>query len=241
MIRSDPGGRHASRAWPVVAATGRAARPPPSPAARPRSTRSTRRPTGCSGTGKWQKASTEFERLVFEFPPGDPRIVRTHFLMGECLPGERRPPPGGPRIPDRLGSHARTTRWRRKRCCGRGTRSPSCGGGRNWIRPTARRPRRPGRNCSAGIPMRRWCHGCGSGWPGWTKRSRRRTSRTRCSTSGSRPGIRRSSTSRDLLRTYPHTRVAPEAAVKLVETYQALGYAEEQNEKCEYARQNFPG
>jgi outer membrane protein assembly factor BamD len=45
---------------------------------------------------------------------------------------------------------------------------------------------------------------------------------------------------RDLLATYPRSNVAPEALVRLVESYQAIGYAEEVTETCGYFRQNHP-
>jgi outer membrane protein assembly factor BamD len=45
---------------------------------------------------------------------------------------------------------------------------------------------------------------------------------------------------RDLLASYPRATVAPEALVRLVEAYQAIGYTEEVRETCGYFRQNHP-
>jgi outer membrane assembly lipoprotein YfiO len=35
--------------------------------------------------GKWGEAQTRLERVVLEFAPGDPRIARAHFYLGEAL------------------------------------------------------------------------------------------------------------------------------------------------------------
>jgi outer membrane protein assembly factor BamD len=35
--------------------------------------------------GKWGEAQTRLERVVLEFAPGDPRIARAHFYLGESL------------------------------------------------------------------------------------------------------------------------------------------------------------
>jgi outer membrane protein assembly factor BamD len=45
---------------------------------------------------------------------------------------------------------------------------------------------------------------------------------------------------RDLLATYPRANVAPQALVKLVEAYDAIGYTEEVKETCGYFRTNHP-
>jgi outer membrane protein assembly factor BamD len=45
---------------------------------------------------------------------------------------------------------------------------------------------------------------------------------------------------RDMLATYPRANVAPDALVKLIEAYHAIGYAEEEKETCGYFRQNHP-
>ena len=45
---------------------------------------------------------------------------------------------------------------------------------------------------------------------------------------------------RDLLATYPRSTLAPQALVRLVEAYQAIGYTEEVKETCGYFRTNHP-
>lgn len=45
---------------------------------------------------------------------------------------------------------------------------------------------------------------------------------------------------RDLLATYPRAVVAPQALVKLIEAYKAIGYTEEVKETCGYFRTNHP-
>ena len=35
--------------------------------------------------GKWRDVSKLVDRLLLEFPPGDPRIARAHFYLGEAL------------------------------------------------------------------------------------------------------------------------------------------------------------
>jgi outer membrane protein assembly factor BamD len=45
---------------------------------------------------------------------------------------------------------------------------------------------------------------------------------------------------RDLLATYPRSPVAPQALVRLIEAYQAIGYTEEVKETCTYFRTNHP-
>src|SRR5207247_9368295 len=35
--------------------------------------------------GKWGEAEKLLNRAVLEFPPGDPRVARAHFYLGEAL------------------------------------------------------------------------------------------------------------------------------------------------------------
>ena len=190
--------------------------------------------------GHWQKAATELERLVFEFPPGDPRIVRTHFLMGECYlasgdhleaarefrivsdrtPNDALAPEGLMRAGDAFAEL-----WKRPEL------DPSYGQTAlaTWQEILSRYPD------AAVVP-----------------RVRERIARLQeqFAAKDFKNGMfyfrLKAYDSAiiyfsELLRNYPGTSVAPDAAVKLIETYRALGYIEEQNEKCAYARQNFPG
>lgn len=45
---------------------------------------------------------------------------------------------------------------------------------------------------------------------------------------------------RGIIATYPSSSVVPEAFVKLVESYQAIGYREEREETCTHLRQYYP-
>ncbi|MEO8200930.1 MAG: outer membrane protein assembly factor BamD [Gemmatimonadota bacterium] len=45
---------------------------------------------------------------------------------------------------------------------------------------------------------------------------------------------------RDLLATYPRSTIAPQALLRLIEAYKAIGYTEEVKETCGYFRTNHP-
>lgn len=41
--------------------------------------------------GHWSQAAEDLERLVLEFPPGDHRLTRANFYLGECYMGMKTP------------------------------------------------------------------------------------------------------------------------------------------------------
>ena len=193
------------------------------------------------GNGKWDDAIKYLERVLLEFSPGDSRIPQARYFLGEArfaigshleaarefrrvsdeTPNDRLAPEALLRVARRL---RRSLAPARAGSLLRPDRSGHLPGAAQPVRQLARRPAgRRQRITRAGGALRI------QGVPGGD-----------CSTSSSRPTIRRSSTSRTWSRRIRATSIAPDALVKLVEAYRRLGYQEDVQETCGYLRRFHP-
>ncbi|MGE0353651.1 MAG: outer membrane protein assembly factor BamD [Gemmatimonadales bacterium] len=190
--------------------------------------------------GKWARAATTLERLVFEFPPGDPRVARTHFLIAESyfasndhLRAAREfrkvsdETPTDPLAPEALlrAGDAYADLWKRPEL------DPSYGqtAMAYYQELLNRYP-----NAPAAARARERLAGLQEKFAVKEYKAAMFYFRYKAWDSA----ILYFS---DILLNYRDTRVAPDAAIRLVETYQTLGYVEEQREKCAFIRQYYPG
>jgi outer membrane protein assembly factor BamD len=192
-----------------------------------------------SRQGRWADAEKLLDRALLEFSPGDPRIARTHFLLGEARFAQNRhleaarefrrasdDTPNDPVAPQallRLGD-VYADLWRRPEL------DPSYG-------QTALSTYQELLNRYPGTSA--------------AKRAQQRITELneRFATKAYKAALfyyrLKAYDSailylKDLVATYPRTAVVPEALVKLVEAYRALGYREDVQETCGYIRRFHP-
>ena len=189
--------------------------------------------------GKWDDAEKLLERAVLEFSPGDPRIARAHFLLGEAQFAQNRQleaarefrkasdeTPNDPMAPEallRLGD-VYADLWRRVEL------DPTYG-------QTALSTYQELVNRYAGSDA--------------AKRAQLRITELneRFAAKSYKAAMYYFRLKaydsailylKDLVATYPKTAVVPEALVRLVRAYQALGYREDVQETCDYIRRFHP-
>jgi outer membrane assembly lipoprotein YfiO len=189
--------------------------------------------------GKWSDAEKSLDRALLEFSPGDPRVARAHFYLGEALFAQNRQlesarefrkasdeTPNDPIAPEallRLGD-VYADLWRRPEL------DPTYG---QTALATYQEllNRYPGSNAA--------------------KRGQLRISELneRFATKEYKAALfyfrLKAYDSailylKDLVATYPKATVVPEALVKLVQAYKALGYREDVQETCGYLRRFHP-
>jgi outer membrane protein assembly factor BamD len=189
--------------------------------------------------GKWGDAEKLLNRLVLEFPPGDPRIARAHFYLGEALFGQGRnleaarefrktsdETPNDPLAPEallRLGD-VYADLWRRPEL------DPTYG-------QTALSTYQELLNRYPNSEV--------------AKRAQLRITdlNERFATKAYKAALfyfrLKAYDSailylKDLVATYPKTEIVPDALIKLVQAYKALGYREDVQETCGYIRRFHP-
>jgi outer membrane assembly lipoprotein YfiO len=189
--------------------------------------------------GKWSDAEKLLNRTVLEFSPGDPRIARAHFLLGEALFAQGRhleaarefrkasdETPNHPIAPEallRLGD-VYADLWRRPEL------DPTYG---QTALSTYQElvNRYPGTNAAKRAQLR------------ITELNQRFAYKAyKAALFYLRLKAYDSAILylKDLVATYPKTTVVPEALVKLVRAYKALGYREDVQETCDYIRRFHP-
>lgn len=189
--------------------------------------------------GKWGDAEKSLNRVLLELPPGDSRIPRAHFYLGEALFAQRRQleaarefrktsdeTPNDPLAPEallRLGD-VYADLWRRPEL------DPTYG---QTALSTYQEllNRYPGSEGSKRAQKRiaelnEWFA---------TKEYKAALFYFRLKAYDSAVLYLK-----DLVATYPRTAVVPEALVKLVQAYKALGYREDVQETCGYLRRFHP-
>jgi outer membrane protein assembly factor BamD len=189
--------------------------------------------------GKWSDAEKMLNRAILEFPPGDPRVPRAHFYLGEALFGQGRQleaarefrktsdeTPNDPMAPEallRVGD-VYADLWRRPE-----------------LDPTY------GQTALSTYQelLNRYPGG------GAAKRAEMRIAELneRFAYKAYKAGIfyfrLKAYDSailyfKDLVATYPKAAVVPDALVKLVQAYRALGYREDVQETCGYIQRFHP-
>jgi outer membrane assembly lipoprotein YfiO len=189
--------------------------------------------------GKWGDAEKLLNRLILEFAPGDPRIARAHFYLGESLFAQRRhleaarefrktsdETPNHPLAPQallRLGD-VYADLWRRPEL------DPTYG--QTAISTYQELLNRyPGSDVAARAQQRiaelneRFA----------TKAYKAALFYFRLKAYDSAILYLK-----DLVATYPRAGVVPQALLKLVQAYKALGYREDVQETCGYIRRFHP-
>lgn len=189
--------------------------------------------------GEWAKAGTELERLLLEFAPGDNRIINTHYMLGEIYFVQndhiraarefRRvsdSTSASPLAPDALmrAGDVYADLWRRPEL------DPSYGQTAlaTYEELLNRYPDSP-----AAPKTRERIATLNNNFADKAFKNAMYYLRLKAYDSAILY-------LRDLLATYPRATVAPDALVKLIEAYHAIGYAEEEKETCGYFRQNHP-
>lgn len=190
-------------------------------------------------SGRWDKASTHLEQLLLEYQAGDARIDETHFLLAECYFGQK--------------DHIRAAREFR-RVSDETPNSP--------LAPLAleragdvyadlwRRPELDPTYAQTALATYREVL---NRYPG-TEAARRATDRiadlenefAAKELKNAEFYLRLKAYDsaiiylKDLVASYPRAEVAPDALIKLVRAYQALGYAEDVKETCGYILRFHP-
>lgn len=189
--------------------------------------------------GKWSEAEKLLNRSVLEFSPGDPRVARAHFFLGEALFAQNRhleaarefrkasdETPNDPIAPEallRLGD-VYADLWRRPEL------DPTYG--QTALSTYQELLNRYPESSAA-------------------KRGQLRISELneRFATKAYKAAmfyfrLKAYDSAvlylKDLVATYPKTAVVPQALVKLVQAYKALGYREDVQETCGYIRRFHP-
>jgi outer membrane protein assembly factor BamD len=189
--------------------------------------------------GKWSDAAKLLDRLLLEFAPGDPRIARAHFYLGEALYGQGRhleaarefrkasdETPNDPIAPEallRLGD-VYSDLWRRPEL------DPTYG---QTALATYQEllNRYPGAAAAKRAQMR--MNELNERFAYKTYRSALYYFRLKAYDSAILY-------LKDLVANYPKATVVPEALVKLVQAYKTLGYREDVQETCGYIRRFHP-
>jgi outer membrane assembly lipoprotein YfiO len=189
--------------------------------------------------GKWGDAEKLLDRAVLEFAPGDSRVARAHFYLGEALFG--------------LNRHLEATREFRKAS----DETPN-----DQIAPEALLRlgdvysdlwRRPELDPTYGQTALSTYQELLNRYPGSTAASR---AQLRISELNERFATKAYKAAmfyyrlkaydsavlylKDLVATYPKTGIVPAALVKLVQAYKALGYREDVQETCGYIQRFHP-
>jgi outer membrane protein assembly factor BamD len=184
-------------------------------------------------SGKWSDAATAFERLNLELAPGDPRIPRSHFYLGESYlaRGEQLQAarelrkvsddtPNDPLAPDallRVGD-AYAELWRKPEL------DPTYG---ETARATYQEllNRYPGTDAATKAQQR--IAGLQEKFAYKQYRSAIYYLRLKAYDSAILY-------LKDLVATYPKTSIAPQALISLVRAYRTLGYQEDVKETCDF-------
>ena len=189
--------------------------------------------------GRWSKAATLFERVTLEFPPGDTLATEARFRLAECYFGQKNQlqaarefrrvsddTPNAPLAPEALlrAGDAYADLWRRPELDATYGQTALA----TYQELLNRYPDAP---AAARARMRT---------RSWRSSSPGRNSRRPSTTTGSRPTTRRFIYLKDIAATYPRASVTPQALLKLVDAYRALGYAEDVRETCGYIRRFHP-
>jgi outer membrane assembly lipoprotein YfiO len=189
--------------------------------------------------GKWGEAEKHLNRAVLEFPPGDPRIARAHFFLGEAMYAQ--------------GRHLEAAREFRKAS----DETPN-----DPIAPEALLRlgdvysdlwRRPELDPTYGQTALSTYQELLNRYPAGTAAKR---AQLRIAELEERFAYKAYKAAvfyfrlkaydsailylKDLVATYPKTTVVPDALVKLVQAYKTLGYREDVQETCGYIRRFHP-
>ncbi|HEU4570000.1 MAG TPA: outer membrane protein assembly factor BamD [Gemmatimonadales bacterium] len=190
--------------------------------------------------GKFPKAITELERLSLEFSPGDPRIPRAHFYLGEAYLATKShlqavrefrrvsdEMPGDPLAPDALlrAGDAFAQLWRRPEL------DPSYGQTALGTYQEVLN-RYPGTHAAQVAQVRIDSLNDMLAWKQY--RAAQYYLRYKAYESAILY-------LKDLAATYPRAEVTPDALLALIGVYQTLGYAEDIRETCGYLRRMYPG
>jgi outer membrane protein assembly factor BamD len=189
--------------------------------------------------GKWSEAEKLLNRAVLEFSPGDPRIARAHFFLGEALYAQGRhleaarefrkasdETPNDPIAPEallRLGD-VYADLWRRPEL------DPTYG---QTALSTYQEllNRYPGGNAATRAQLR---------ISELNERFAYKTYKAAIYYFRLKAYDSAILYLKDLVATYPKTAVVPDALVKLVQAYKTLGYREDVQETCGYIRRFHP-
>lgn len=190
--------------------------------------------------GRWAKAQLALERLNLEFPPGDSRLARSRFLLGECYFAQKEhfqatrefrkvsdEMPNDPLAPIALLRAADTYAdlWRAPQL------DPTYGQTAlaTYQELLNRYPQDPAApRAQAGIAR-------------LNEKFAEKAYLAGLYYLGYKAYDSAILYLKDLGATYPRTTVAPLALLKLVDAYKALGYTEDVKETCGYLRQTYPG
>jgi outer membrane protein assembly factor BamD len=189
--------------------------------------------------GKWGDAEKLLNRVVLEFTPGDRRIARAHFLLGEALFGQGRQleaarefrkasdeTPNDPIAPEallRLGD-VYADLWRRPEL------DPTYG--QTAVSTYQELLNRYPESSAAKRAQLRI-----------TEQNERFAAKAyKAALFYFRLKAYDSAILylKDLVASYPRTRVVPQALIKLVQAYRSLGYREDVQETCDYIRRLHP-
>jgi outer membrane protein assembly factor BamD len=189
--------------------------------------------------GKWGEAVKQLDRILLEFPPGDPRAPQAHFWLGEAQAG--------------LGSQLQAAREFRK---------VSDDTPNDPLAPEALLRvgdvyadlwRRPELDPSYGQTALATYQELLNRYPGGSAAAR---AQQRIAALQEQFAYKQYKAAlyyfrlkaydsailylKDLVATYPKTSVAPQALVKLVQAYKTLGYREDVQETCGYLHRFHP-
>jgi outer membrane protein assembly factor BamD len=189
--------------------------------------------------GKWNEAAKLLDRVLLEFAPGDPRIARAHFYLGEAYYGQ--------------GRHLEAAREFRKAS----DETPN-----DPIAPEALLRlgdvysdlwRRPELDPTYGQTALATYQELLNRYPGAQAAER---AQLRITELNERFAYKAYKSAvfyfrlkaydsailylKDLVATYPRASVVPDALVKLVQAYKTLGYREDVQETCGYIRRFHP-
>ena len=190
--------------------------------------------------GKWADAAKYLERVLLEFAPGDPRIPRAHFYLGEAQLG--------------MGNHLQAAREFRR---------VSDDTPNDPLAPEAllrvgdvyadlwRRPELdPSYGQTALATYQELLNRYAGGDAATRAQERINDLQERFAYKEYRAALYYYRLKaydsailylKDVVATYPRAEVAPEALIKLVEAYAKLGYREDVQETCGYIRRFHPG
>lgn len=189
--------------------------------------------------GKWSDAAKLLDRLLLEFPPGDSRIARAHYYLGEAYYAQGRhleaarefrkasdETPNDPIAPDallRLGD-VYADLWRRPEL------DPTYG---QTALATYQELLNRYPNAAAGKRAQLRINDLNERFAYKTYRSALFYFRLKAYDSAILY-------LKDLVANYPKATVVPDALVKLVQAYKTLGYREDVQETCGYIRRFHP-
>jgi outer membrane protein assembly factor BamD len=193
--------------------------------------------------GKWGEAQKQLDRVLLEFPPGDPRIAQAHYFLGEAQYA--------------MGSHLEAAREFRK---------VSDDTPNDPLAPEAllrvgdvyadlwRRPELdPSYGQTALATYQELLNRYPGGTPATRAQQRINELQERFAYKEYKAGLFYMRLKaydsailyfKDLVATYPRASIAPQALFKLVQAYRTLGYKEDVQETCGYIRRfhsNVPG